>query len=193
METIPDCIIPAAGFSSRMGEWKIAMPWGNHTVIESVAEASLAAGCRTIIAGGYRIDELRKIFASRSDVMIAEIRDWEAGMGATIRGALELIESESVFLVPGDMPLVKSSDFLRLAAEGNGICSRPLYQGIPGHPVLLGPKGIKTVMESAKDEPLYKSLQKAVLKPIPWDHSGVVKDVDTKKDYDDAKKFLDLR
>lgn len=187
MKSLPDCIVPAAGLSSRMGKWKIGMTWGKSTVIETVADTALAAGCRTIIAGGFRFTDLCRIFEKRKDVILAEIPDWELGMGSTIRGALKLVESDSVFILPGDMPLVRSSDFLRLSEQENGIFTRPVYQGILGHPVLLGPQGVASVLKSTKGQPLRDSLRELPGKLIAWDYSGVIKDVDTDKDYENAK------
>ena len=183
MDCMPDCIIPAAGLSARMGAWKPGMPWGSATVIESVLAASTAAGCRTIIAGGNRYEDLRTLLEGVEGIILAEITGWESGMDATVRGALGYVETDEVFIVPADMPMVRSEDFRKLKKEGNGVYSRPVYDGVPGHPVLLGPKAVEIVKRSPAGRPLHRVLAGVPFFALDWNHPGVIRDLDTIGDY----------
>ena len=167
-----------------MGAWKPVLKWGGTTVIEAVVNTAVSAGCRTIVAGGHRYEELRGILAGKDRVVLVKSVGWRSGMDATIRGALEFLESESSFIVPGDMPLVRKTDFLRLVREWNGIFSRPIYNGTPGHPVLAGPAAIEIIAESPVGVPLKNVLSGLSVGLIPWDHPGVVRDLDTPDDYE---------
>ena len=69
--------------------------------------------------------------------------DWAEGMGASLRAGLEALASTShdaalVSLV--DLPDVDAAVVARLAttATGPGDLARAAYDGVPGHPVLIG-------------------------------------------------------
>lgn len=36
-----DCVMPAAGLSSRMGSWKVMLPYSHHTILDESIENAL--------------------------------------------------------------------------------------------------------------------------------------------------------
>ncbi|NGD67297.1 NTP transferase domain-containing protein, partial [Serratia marcescens] len=49
-----DCIITAAGLSSRMGQWKMMLPWQQGTILDTSIKNALQFCSRIILVTGYR-------------------------------------------------------------------------------------------------------------------------------------------
>ncbi|WP_411286283.1 NTP transferase domain-containing protein [Lapillicoccus sp.] len=90
---------------------------------------------------------------------VARIRadDWADGMGASLRSGLTALAETShdaalVSLV--DLPDVDAAVVARLAAAAGGpdVLARAAYDGVPGHPVLLGRDHWAGVVETASGD-----------------------------------------
>ena len=187
---MPDCIIPAAGYSRRMGKWKPQLPWGDATIIEKMVSETQKSGCRVIVVGGYRFRRLRKILGRFDDLVLLEAEDWPLGMGATLRSALDSVRSRQFFVVPADMPFIRSGDYVRLAAMDKAPAIRPVYDNKPGHPVLVDASLIGNIMALPKDQRFHEFLSTCKPVLIGWDHPGVVQDLDTMEAYREALETL---
>jgi molybdenum cofactor cytidylyltransferase len=146
-----DCIIPAGGASSRMGSWKPLLPWlpggegSPRSVVEATVDAALASGCRVVLVGGYRGEELAELFAGRSGVEVVQNPGWERGMLGSIQRGLEAIGPFPFFTIPADMPLVGPEVYARLfeafvSGKAQGLPPRTLFasfRGEAGHPVFI--------------------------------------------------------
>lgn len=55
-----DCIITAAGLSSRMGQWKMMLPWEQGTILDTSIKNALQFCSRIILVTGYRGNELHE-------------------------------------------------------------------------------------------------------------------------------------
>ncbi len=53
-----DCVMPAAGLSSRMGDWKLMLPYQQYTILDASIENALSFCRRVILVVGYRGAEL---------------------------------------------------------------------------------------------------------------------------------------
>ena len=76
---------------------------------------------------------------------VARVRadDWAEGMGATLRAGLSALaptDHEVALVSLVDLPDVDAAvvDRLAAAATGAGVLARAAYDGVPGHPVLIG-------------------------------------------------------
>ena len=87
---------------------------------------------------------------------VARVRadDWAEGMGASLRAGLSALagtahEAALVSLV--DLPDVGAAVVARLvaASTGPGVLARAAYDGVPGHPVLIGRDHWTGVVETA--------------------------------------------
>jgi len=192
-----DCLIPVGGRSSRMGGWKPALNWNSETVIEKVVFEAEKAGCRTIVLGGYNFARLEEIFGWNSNLTMENVAgekhrvpillkaaDWELGMDATIRSGLDELRSDRFFIVPGDMPLIRSDDYIRLASFGDGPIVRPVFEGRPGHPVLLDRCMAEAIRTAAAGKPIRNLMTRYRTLLVLWEHEGVIRDLDTANDYD---------
>lgn len=136
-------VLLAAGAGSRMGRPKALLhdPDGTSWLRRS-AEVLRAGGCPEVtVVLGARYDEARALVPSEASVVRAE--DWAEGMAASLRAALLSLEptvaAALIHLV--DLPDVGAEVVERLLhAPGLGpsVLARAVYEGRPGHPVLLG-------------------------------------------------------
>ncbi|MDS6632108.1 NTP transferase domain-containing protein [Klebsiella michiganensis] len=55
-----------AGLSSRMGKWKMMMPWGEGTILDSALASALAFCDRVVLVTGFRGDELYRVLSGSS-------------------------------------------------------------------------------------------------------------------------------
>ena len=195
MKYMPDCIIPAGGSSSRMGFWKPGLVWGKLTMIEKMVSEALTAGCRVIVAGGFRFDDVNHILEKyqerNENILLVFSQDWSLGMDETLRPALRKIKSERFFIVPSDMPFIVCDDYRRLSeisdSMENPIVLRPIFDGKPGHPVLMRKEVSKVLLTSPAGVPVRKVLEKYKTVSIPWEHDGVIRDFDKFSDYEAFK------
>lgn len=143
----PRVIVPAAGASSRMGDWKPLLPWGESTVIEAVVANALAAGLEVVVVTGHRGGELRELLDGMEGLTLVDNPRWKEGMlGSTQAGLAALVESgrvgEAFFVTPADMPLIGPELYRQLAESfeagpGAGATCFAACEGRLGHPVLM--------------------------------------------------------
>ena len=128
----------------------LRLPAGGPTLLESALDRLRTAGCaRLVTVVGAARDEVVPL-AVRAGSEVVHARDWEEGMGASLRAGLVHLEAAPepegggtlalVTLV--DLPDVTAHVMARLvaAAEGEGRSAlvRAAYHGVPGHPVAIG-------------------------------------------------------
>jgi CTP:molybdopterin cytidylyltransferase MocA len=100
------------------------------------------------------------VVGSRSDEVVASVdfgraepvvcRDWADGQSASLRCGLRALAGASKVVVTlGDEPLITPAVVERLAAADGG--TRAVYDGRPGHPVVLGPDEILALTSLSGD------------------------------------------
>ena len=148
-----DCVIPAAGASSRMRGFKPLLPFSGATLVEAPVRSALGAGCRVFLVVGHRGTEVAALFeaASYADlrtagrIVLVENTRWEEGMVGSIQAALPAVEGAAFFVSHADMPFVAAGDYRALASAWAARSDGPLpaaaifaaWEGRAGHPVLL--------------------------------------------------------
>ena len=87
---------------------------------------------------------------------VARVRadDWAEGMGASLRAGLSALAAtahEAALVSLVDLPDVGAAVVARLvaASTGPGVLARAAYDGVPGHPVLIGRDHWVGVVETA--------------------------------------------
>ena len=87
---------------------------------------------------------------------VARVRadDWAEGMGASLRaglGALDPSAHDAALVSLVDLPDVDAHVVARILehAVGSDVLARAAYDGVPGHPVLIGSDHWSAVVESA--------------------------------------------
>ena len=183
-----DCLIPSAGFSSRMDKWKLILPYKNSTIIENSIKNAAEVCTRIIVVTGYRGNELKDLVEQTPHVLTIRNKNYKNGMFSSIQTGVKLVESEWFFITMGDMPDINKDIFNSLleSMNKNSGCFdiiRPMYQGKRGHPVLLNRNTIPTIIS----EPHYSEMKNVFLHhrvmDIEMDIPDTFRDIDTPEEY----------
>ena len=102
------------------------------------------SGCAPVVVVlGAGIEEARPL-ATAADLVV-EAPDWADGQSASLRAGLRAVadtDARAVLVLLVDLPDVGAAVLRRLlaatAGEGPAVLARAVYDGVPGHPVLLG-------------------------------------------------------
>lgn len=115
---------------------------GSSWLVRSLA-ALRAGGCAEVtVVLGAEAERARDLVPLGVRVVVAA--DWAEGMGASLRAGLEALgavpEPTSVLVGLVDLPDVGPAVVGRVLSHGSDVATlrRAAYDGVPGHPVLLG-------------------------------------------------------
>ena len=196
-------VILAAGYSSRMGDFKPLLPVGKMTAVERlIKEAEKVACGKVIVVTGFERDSLLEVIESAGGMEVYN-RDFDEGMFTSIKTGVRSVcekypEVSGVFLMPVDCPLVstgvlrKMADQARSAETSDDAFLVPVFEGKKGHPLYIprryfdeicsydGSGGLKAVTDKYWDKMIR----------IPVDEEGCVMDMDTHESYMKIIDFL---
>ena len=194
--TMPDCVVAAAGASSRMGGFKPLLPLGGRAMVDIVASRAREAGCRVLVVVGYRGDEVARLFEGREGVVVVGNPRWEEGMLGSIQAALGLVRGEAFFCMNADMPLVTAAAYAALAAArdarnksappGAGPTGAAFFAaagGREGHPVLLPAAWIPEILLLPRAGRMRDFLAGRPRELVELGDDAVLTDIDTPEDY----------
>jgi molybdenum cofactor cytidylyltransferase len=131
-------LILAAGAGTRFGvQPKLLAQLDGRPLLEHAvrAQCEVAELERIVVVLGAHAEEvLERVDFGRAEPSVCE--DWSTGQAASLRcGLAELTGADKVVVTLGDAPLVTPAVIARFAAAPGG--TRALYDGRPGHPVVL--------------------------------------------------------
>lgn len=194
-------IILAAGTSSRMGKPKQLLELEGKCILERVINQVMKHPFeRVIIILGHRDDEIRRKISIDSDrVTWVNNPDYLKGQSTSLLVGLneipKSIPAATVFL--GDQPFISESTISevnrtgndRLEKEGEPFVIRPFYKDKPGHPVYWGNIHQLHVPKLTADRGGLQLMKSASQYYIQISDPFVFIDVDTPKDFTDAKRM----
>ncbi|MDQ6522027.1 nucleotidyltransferase family protein [Nocardioides sp. LHD-245] len=150
-------LLLAAGAGRRMGMPKAlvsdeAGPWLTRSV-----RVLLDGGCPEVtVVLGAGADEAAPLLDGLPGVTVVRSADWSSGMGASLATGLEALgadhDPDAVLVHLVDLPDVTAAVVARVlgaAGDGAAVLARASYDGVPGHPVLLGRDHWPGVVDSA--------------------------------------------
>lgn len=198
---MPRCfaIIPAAGYSTRMGQPKLLMPWGERPLILHAIEAWQRSRVDRVLVVVRPGDEtLEKIVrVTKAELVVPESPppDMKASVQAALRQIAVSLEpsADDAFLVaPADIPRLSPAVINRLIGEHRtGDVSSilvPAITGRRGHPVLFPWTAAAEVHRLEPDQGLNAVVDRANPRLIPCqdlvtpDESAFA-DIDTPEDF----------
>lgn len=178
------CIVAAAGRSTRMGAWKLLLPFRGTTIIQAVVDAALSASSRVLLVTGHRGAELARLFDGRPGVVLVENPDWELGMFSSIHRAVREVDTDRFFITLGDKPLITADAYRALLGAEPADAVFAAFGGVRGHPVLCGPRVRDEIM---RKDPASGSMKDVVsrltVREVPWRDDSVLTDIDTPEQY----------
>ena len=146
-------LVLAAGAGVRFGgdQSKLLALVDGRPVLEWAvrAQCSVASLERVVVVVGSRADEvLAAVDFGRAEPVVCP--DWDRGQSASLRCGLQALAGASKVVVTlGDQPLVTPAVVELFAAADGG--TRAVYDGRPGHPVVLGPDEILALTSLSGD------------------------------------------
>ena len=190
-------IVLAAGYSSRMGDFKPLLPVAGVPALKRCIDVLTAAGAETAVVTGCRREELAPRLREWGVCEIVN-PDYAEGMFTSVlAGVRHFAEkgAEMILLLPCDCAAVPKEAVRQLiaCAGDKGEYALPTYEGRNGHPLLIprryfgeilhftGPGGLKGARSLHEDTLLRLSM--------PW--QGTVLDMDTPEDYAKVLRLLE--
>ncbi|CAN5173942.1 nucleotidyltransferase family protein [soil metagenome] len=135
-------IVLAAGAGTRIGTPKALLstvagePW-----VARATALLVAAGCDPVLVVlGASADLARELVPSSATVVVAD--DWAEGMSASLRAGLLAADplTDAALITLVDLPGLPSTVVERVLAAGAApdVLAQAVFEGRPGHPVLIG-------------------------------------------------------
>lgn len=184
------CIIPAAGLSTRMNEWKLMLPYLGKPIIDHVVETALSAADRVILVTGYREDELRRHFSGTPEIIFLQNPDYSRGMFSSIRAGAAGLDPGIFFILHADLPLVKPShitclfDYFTYQQKNKVEIVQPVCKGVPGHPVIFSESVREALLRASDSDSMRDIFRCHTVSFLQTDDPAYIIDVDTKEMYD---------
>ncbi|MCW8331173.1 molybdenum cofactor cytidylyltransferase [Photobacterium sp. SDRW27] len=178
-----DCVMPAAGLSSRMGDWKMMLPYRHQTILDASIENALRFCSRVILVAGYRSNELVERYKLKQGVKMVVNAHFESGMFSSIQQGVSAVETDHFFICHGDMPCITSDIYRQVWAQRG---SQTVFPGIPdkpGHPVLLPSTLIAEIQQSGISGKMKRIIFNHEVKYVGLTMPEIYLDVDTPQAY----------
>jgi molybdenum cofactor cytidylyltransferase len=179
-----DCVIPAAGTSTRMGRWKPMLSWGRKTVVETTVENALAVCSRVILVTGHRTNEIGALFEHRPEIVITANPDFSEGLFSSIQTGVRLVTTRRFFVTLADMPLISPEVYQTLLSASVSDVVRPYCHGSKGHPVLIGSHLIQNILTLPPSASMAEVIRRVSVVRVETEDPSVFLDLDDPADYE---------
>ncbi len=194
-------VIPAAGKSVRMGRPKLALPFGDGTVLGRVVSSLRAAGVEhVLVVVGPHVPQLAPL-AERAGAHVLRLAAETPDMRATVEAGLGWLEErfrprpdDCWLLVPADHPtldplLPRMLLEKRAGAPGRSIIV-PTHGGRRGHPTLIDWKHVAGMraLPAGQGLNVYLREHEAETLQVPVASADVLCDLDTPEDYERLRR-----
>jgi len=183
-------VIPAAGYSSRMGALKPLLPFGSSTAVEIAADLFLRSGIRdVIVVVGYRAGEIVPVLDARGIRWVLN-RRYGAGMFSSVLAGVRCLGPDicAFFVLPVDLPGVRSETvgvLLDVYRRNPHSVIRPRFGNRGGHPPLVPvccvPRDIPADLPGGLRTLLHRYRGSAIDVEVP--DEGVIGNCNTPEDY----------
>lgn len=181
----------AAGSGERYrrvsGEFKLLAPLADgRPIIRATCETAIAAASRVVVVGRCELPEVERALAGLPIELIA-CPAAVHGPGAAIRAGVNAVPPDHAILIfLADMPFTagQTVTMVQTALRSGAALARPVYEGVPGHPVGFAPEfrqALLMLRPSQGAAPLLR-LHQDRLQLISVDDPGCVRDIDEPED-----------
>ena len=179
-------IVLAAGFSSRMGQFKPALPINGKPLLHHPVETLLNVCSEVVVVTGHNREKVEELMRSFPAVTLVYNPDFETGMFSSVKAGVSAVHTPRFFVTPGDIPF-----FSRKTCEGllslQGSVISPVFKGKKGHPVLLDELVLREILSAPATEILRNILHRHEAVLMNTDDEGILVDIDTRTTYKKLK------
>jgi len=180
-------VVLAAGEGSRFGGAKQLAELDGRPLLEHVlsAVAAVPAIERFVLVLGAHADEIQAAIDPRgAEIVLCD--DWSEGQAASLRAGLSAVSDlAAAVILLGDQPGITPAAIEAVLTHFDG--SRPLravYDGQPGHPVVMPRSLFESAMRLEGDEGAKELLAEARVRRVEVGHLCEPRDIDTPADLD---------
>ncbi len=194
-EIMVAAIVLAAGASSRMGSRnKLLLPYHGKPILTHVVECTLASSVgEVVVVVGHEAELVQDVLTGYA-VSIAHNTHYHSGKTSSIRVGMAAASAMATgyMICLADLPLVTSAEynwvidaFLTAHAEDPLAIVRPIYEGQPGHPVILSATYRQELLSTDTPHACRNVVRRhhAFVREILWNTDHVIRDVDTPEAY----------
>ncbi len=183
-------ILLGAGESKRMGVDKLSLPWGEKTVFEHCLNTLLRSEVKEVIVVLHGRIKKGADYLKDRGIKVEINPYYKKGMSTSIRRGIQAIDPEThgILIALGDQPLIRTrtiNALIHAFSRGKGKIIIPSFQGRKGNPVIFHRRYEKELLRLKGDVG-----GRSIVEKHPEDvwivrvrSKGVVKDIDTWKDY----------
>ena len=150
-----ECVILAAGSSSRLGIDKALIDVGSQTLVSWISRRlSGRVANITIVANASNFEEISKLVSGANVILN---RNPKKGRTGSLKVGIASIDSSGakgyrLLVVPVDRPGFTDSTLDRLICSKETCC--PMKEGRGGHPLMINNIDVEKVRKSSADSPL---------------------------------------
>jgi nicotine blue oxidoreductase len=182
-------IVLAAGGATRFGGPKQLAELDGRPLLEHAIRSIEAVPAieRIVVVLGARAEEIRaRVDFGATEIVVCD--DWASGQSASLKAGIAAIaaDADAAVITLGDMPRVTPeviARFADVAAEhGADARARAVYDGVPGHPVVLGGDHFAAVAAIEGDIGARDLLRSIGVHKIECAHLASAVDIDTPED-----------
>lgn len=184
-------VVLAAGRSTRMGEMKVLLPWGDTTVVGHICRTLAEIGLDTTVVLGYQAQAVADALAGLQ-VNLVRNPDFESGeMISSLRVGLSELDkrgAEAALVVLGDQPGILPNviqDILQAYRQGLAGIVLPSYERQRGHPVLIDRRhwaALEALPPGSAPRDVVRANEDDIFH-VEVDTPYVLRDLDTPEDY----------
>ena len=186
-------ILLAAGLSSRMGEPKQLLPFGESTIVETVADSMLGAKFdEVIVVVGHCAAEIQEQLGTRP-VRIVFNADYSEGMLTSAQAGIRALQGNDAFaLMLVDQPFITSvliDQVVDAYVQTDKGIALPSYNYKRGHPVIFHQRYAREILALDAESDGVRTLFKKSGDDIHYvtvDTDRVLRDIDYREDYERA-------
>jgi molybdenum cofactor cytidylyltransferase len=175
-------LVLAAGEGSRFGATKQLAQVGGRPLLEHALAAVAALSPRVVVLGHAAAEIRAGVDLQGAQPVVCP--DWREGQSASLRaGIAALGDVDAVLVVLGDQPRIGPDAVRAIAgAEGDEDAVRALYDGTPGHPILIRRPLLDRAGELRGDTGFRDLLEGARVRDVDLSRRADPADVDTPED-----------
>jgi molybdenum cofactor cytidylyltransferase len=137
-------VVLAAGTSSRLGRPKQLLELDGRPLLQHVVDAVAAAGVdEVVVVLGHAADQIGAAITFPDRARTVVNPDYRSGQASSLATGLEAVgpDPEAVVIVLGDQPRLDPQRIRRVLdawTAADAAVARALWEGVPGHPVVIG-------------------------------------------------------
>ena len=177
----------AAGLSSRMGEFKPMLPFGDSTIaLHMVTMLKRLGVSPLVVVTGYRAGELEEHLSHAGVRFVRNERFRETQMFDSVKLGIEAAAKECgrIMVLPMDIPAIMPDTIRQVLMIDGGIV-RTICRGEPGHPIMFQSRIAEQLCAYQGEGGLRGAIEDfdGGITDLEVEDEGIYRDVDTREEY----------